>query len=110
MDRSGRIAPASRRALLGYYTDDGKLIYAGRVGTGMSEKVLKNLRLRLDPLKRAKSPLSAPPPPQRASARRSCCRTGCVARTLDDDAKSEIRADPASRYAAISKRLATKAA
>jgi hypothetical protein len=35
---------------------------------------------------------------------------GCVARTLDDDAKSEIRADPASRYAAISKRLATKAA
>ena len=23
---------------------------------------------------------------------------GCVARTLDDDAKSEIRADPASRY------------
>jgi ATP-dependent DNA ligase len=23
--------------LLGYYTDDGKLIYAGRVGTGMSE-------------------------------------------------------------------------
>ena len=36
--------------------------------------------------------------------------TGCVARTLDDDAKTEIRADPASRYAAISKRLATKAA
>jgi ATP-dependent DNA ligase len=26
--------------LLGYYTDDGKLIYAGRVGTGMSDKVL----------------------------------------------------------------------
>jgi hypothetical protein len=42
-------------------------------------------------------------PPSRASQ-------GCVARTLDDDAKSEIRADPASRYAAISKRLATKAA
>ena len=48
--------------LLGYYTDDGKLIYAGRVGTGMPEKVLKDLRRRLDPLARPKSPLSAPPP------------------------------------------------
>ena len=48
--------------LLGYYTDDGKLIYAGRVGTGMSEKVLRDLRRRLDPLARPKSPLSAPPP------------------------------------------------
>jgi DNA ligase D-like protein (predicted ligase) len=48
--------------LLGYYTDDGKLIYAGRVGTGMSQKVLKDLRRRLEPLKRPKSPLSAPPP------------------------------------------------
>jgi bifunctional non-homologous end joining protein LigD len=48
--------------LLGYYTDDGKLIYAGRVGTGMSEKVLKDLRRRLDPLTRPKSPLSVPPP------------------------------------------------
>src|SRR5271156_1846300 len=26
--------------LLGYYTDDGRLIYAGRVGTGMPDKVL----------------------------------------------------------------------
>src|SRR3984957_2478839 len=43
-------APASRNA------------DANRVGTGVSEKVLKDLRLRLDPLKRAKSPLSAPPP------------------------------------------------
>jgi bifunctional non-homologous end joining protein LigD len=48
--------------LLGYYTDDGRLIYAGRVGTGMSEKVLKDLRRRLDPLRRPKSPLSARPP------------------------------------------------
>ena len=36
--------------LLGYYTNDGKLIYAGRVGTGMSDKVLAELRQRLDPL------------------------------------------------------------
>jgi hypothetical protein len=47
--------------LLGYYTDDGKLVYAGRVGTGMSQKVLKDLRRRLDSLARPKSPLIAPP-------------------------------------------------
>ena len=35
--------------LLGYYTDDGKLIYAGRVGTGMPVKVLADLRRRLEP-------------------------------------------------------------
>jgi DNA ligase D-like protein (predicted ligase) len=48
--------------LLGYYTDDGKLIYAGRVGTGMPDKALADLRRRLDPLVQATSPLSAPPP------------------------------------------------
>jgi ATP-dependent DNA ligase len=36
--------------LLGYYTDDGKLIYAGRVGTVMPDKVLADLRRRLEPL------------------------------------------------------------
>jgi ATP-dependent DNA ligase len=48
--------------LLGYYTDDGKLTYAGRVGTGMPDKVLADLRRRLEPLARPKSPLGAPPP------------------------------------------------
>jgi bifunctional non-homologous end joining protein LigD len=47
--------------LFGYYAYDGKLIYAGRVGTGMPEKVLKDLRRRIDPLSRSKLPLSAPP-------------------------------------------------
>jgi DNA ligase D-like protein (predicted ligase) len=47
--------------LLGYYTDDGKLIYAGRVGTGMPVRVLADLRRRLDPLARKTSPLSVPP-------------------------------------------------
>ena len=48
--------------LLGYYTDDGKLMYAGRVGTGMPDKVLADLRRRLEPLARRTSPLSVPPP------------------------------------------------
>jgi ATP-dependent DNA ligase len=39
----------SSPVLVGYYTDDGKLIYAGRVGTGMPVKVLADLRRRLDP-------------------------------------------------------------
>ena len=48
--------------LLGYYTDDGRLIYAGRVGTGMPDRVLADLRRRLEPLARTTSPLSVPPP------------------------------------------------
>jgi DNA ligase D-like protein (predicted ligase) len=48
--------------LLGYYDDDGKLIYAGRVGTGMPVKVLADLRRRLDPLALKTSPLSGRPP------------------------------------------------
>jgi ATP-dependent DNA ligase len=47
--------------LLGYYTDDGKLIYAGRVGTGMPVKVLADRRHQLDPLARNTSPLGVPP-------------------------------------------------
>jgi ATP-dependent DNA ligase len=48
--------------LLGYFTDDGKLTYAGRLGTGMPDEVLAELRRRLEPLSRAKSPLNVPPP------------------------------------------------
>jgi hypothetical protein len=48
--------------LLGYYTDDGKLTYAGRVGTGMPDKVLADLRRRLEPLARKTSPLGVLPP------------------------------------------------
>jgi bifunctional non-homologous end joining protein LigD len=44
--------------LLGYYTDDGRLIYAGRVGTGMPRKVLADLRRKLEPLARPSTPLS----------------------------------------------------
>ena len=36
--------------LLGYYDDRGKLIYAGRVGTGMTEGELVALRKKLEPL------------------------------------------------------------
>jgi ATP-dependent DNA ligase len=48
--------------LLGYYSDDGKLICAGRVGTGMPIKVLADLRHRLNALASRTSPLNVPPP------------------------------------------------
>jgi ATP-dependent DNA ligase len=48
--------------LLGYYTSDGQLIYAGRVGTGMPDAELERLWQRLQPLAVTSMPLSAPPP------------------------------------------------
>jgi DNA ligase D-like protein (predicted ligase) len=48
--------------LLGYYTSDGKLIYAGRVGTGMTVAELQRLHARLGPLSIPKMPLTEPPP------------------------------------------------
>jgi DNA ligase D-like protein (predicted ligase) len=48
--------------LLGYYAPDGKLIYAGRVGRGMSVAELERVWRRLQPLAVDKMPLSEPPP------------------------------------------------
>jgi ATP-dependent DNA ligase len=48
--------------LLGYYTQDGRLFYAGRVGTGMPVDELERVWHRLQPLSAGKMPLSAPPP------------------------------------------------
>jgi DNA ligase D-like protein (predicted ligase) len=48
--------------LLGYYTEDGRLHYAGRAGTGMNDRELKRLAGVLAPLRVPKMPLAAPPP------------------------------------------------
>ena len=48
--------------LLGHYDPDGRLIYAGRVGTGMSRATLAMLHGRLAPLAIAKTPLAIAPP------------------------------------------------
>src|ERR1044072_5500864 len=48
--------------LLGYYTEDGQLHYAGRAGTGITDKELKRLAGVLKPLAASKMPLAAPPP------------------------------------------------
>ena len=48
--------------LLGYYTEDGRLHYAGRAGTGFTDKELKRLAGVLKPLYVPKMPLAVPPP------------------------------------------------
>jgi bifunctional non-homologous end joining protein LigD len=48
--------------LLGYYTPQGRLTYAGRVGTGMPVAELERLWQRLQPLVIDKMPLTEPPP------------------------------------------------
>jgi DNA ligase D-like protein (predicted ligase) len=48
--------------LLGYYTEDGRLLYAGRAGTGFTDAELERLVRRLAPLKVSKMPLAEPPP------------------------------------------------
>lgn len=48
--------------LLGYYDPGGKLIYAGRVGTGMRADQLEDLLRRLRPLQTDKMPLDIAPP------------------------------------------------
>ena len=63
--------------LLGYYTDGGDLVYAGRVGSGMPDKVLADLRRRLEPLARVSMPLSMPPPRKTRFGSPLCCR-GCI--------------------------------
>jgi bifunctional non-homologous end joining protein LigD len=48
--------------LLGYYDPNGRLTYAGRVGTGINQAELARLWRRLQPLAVDKMPLDAPPP------------------------------------------------
>ena len=48
--------------LLAYFDDTGKLIYAGRAGTGIGHAELERVWGRLQPLATDKMPLEVPPP------------------------------------------------
>jgi bifunctional non-homologous end joining protein LigD len=48
--------------LLAYYDPDGRLVYAGRVGTGIDHAELGRLWRRLQPLATSEMPLDVPPP------------------------------------------------
>jgi bifunctional non-homologous end joining protein LigD len=62
---------AARRSLgallLGFYDDQRELRYAGRVGTGFSDRVLGDLRRRLVALTQTKPPFANPPRAGRAT-------------------------------------------
>jgi len=47
--------------LLGYHDRDGKLVYAGRVGTGFDHALLGELRKKLDALARKEKPIASLP-------------------------------------------------
>jgi len=48
--------------LLGYYDPDGRLIFAGRVGSGINQAELQRLSRKLQPLATDAMPLAVPPP------------------------------------------------
>jgi bifunctional non-homologous end joining protein LigD len=48
--------------LLGYYSPDGRFVYAGRVGSGMRADQLADVWKRLQLLRTDKMPLDAAPP------------------------------------------------
>jgi bifunctional non-homologous end joining protein LigD len=48
--------------LLAYYAPDGRLVYAGRAGTGMPVRELARLAARLKPLATDRMPLDLLPP------------------------------------------------
>jgi ATP-dependent DNA ligase len=48
--------------LLAYYDPDGRLVYAGRVGSGINRAELQRLSRILQPLATDKMPLEVPPP------------------------------------------------
>ena len=48
--------------LLAYHAPDGRLVYAGRAGTGMPARELARLSARLEPLATDKMPLDVKPP------------------------------------------------
>ncbi len=52
--------------LLGYYDEDKRLAYAGRVGTGFNQETLRDLRKQLDAIAQSESPLADKPPAREA--------------------------------------------
>lgn len=55
---SGRRAGGIGSLLLGVHDEQGRLIYAGHVGTGFTTRMLEDLAARLSPLERKTSPLA----------------------------------------------------
>jgi bifunctional non-homologous end joining protein LigD len=59
---AGRRSGGVGSLLLGVHDDEGRLVYAGHVGTGFTERALDDLMSRLRPLERKTSPLATEVP------------------------------------------------
>jgi ATP-dependent DNA ligase len=57
-----RARPWLGALLLAYYDPEGRLVYAGRAGTGITQVELERLWRRLQPLAVSEMPLAVPPP------------------------------------------------
>ena len=66
LDGEGKRQGYPGALLVGYYKD-GKLVYAGKVGTGFTDKILEELNAKLKPLATAKNPFGAGAAPPRAA-------------------------------------------
>jgi bifunctional non-homologous end joining protein LigD len=89
----GRRANTIGSLLMGVYDDGGRLRYAGNVGTGFTEAMLRELMRKLGPLQRDTSPFSTPAPPQ--YARGAFWVEPCL---VGDVAFSEWTADGSMRH------------
>src|SRR3989442_8124435 len=50
LDGEGKRKGYPGALLVGYYDKDGKLVYAGKVGTGFTDRTLEELNAKLTPL------------------------------------------------------------
>ena len=48
--------------LIGYYDENDELVYSGKVGTGFTHALARDLRKRLDAIAAPKAPFANPPP------------------------------------------------
>jgi len=67
LDGEGKRKGYPGALLVGHYNKDGKLVYAGKVGTGFTDKTLDELNAKLKPLATDKSPFEAGASPPRAA-------------------------------------------
>ena len=66
LDGEGKRRGYPGALLVGYYDKDGKLVYAGKVGTGFTDKILDELNAKLEPLATEKNPFDVGSPPRAA--------------------------------------------
>ena len=85
--------------LLGYYDADGSLHYAGKVGTGFTERELERLEALLAPIEQAASPFAGPGVPRTAHFVEPAVRRGGALRGVD-----ERGADPSTGVLGIARR------